>query len=206
MFERRLELCEKEVFTLNGARVGDALRPFAVPVVGTLLPAGCRVDLVQTHGNSNSATADAALAGLRLLAAAGTFVLAEGQSDNTVGWAFTPPEGYRKYSFETDLPEEHRAQDVFSKKSVIGAVLRRKARDVSGKSLSRDELIAKVGELAGELAQAEDLSRWGISHQMFHFLGGVNEVRRLAHELAPGSADSPLVSEDEDAPKAVPQL
>ena len=51
-----------------GERKGDALRRFKKPLKATLLPASVRVFCVETHKNSNTATADAAFAGLCLRA------------------------------------------------------------------------------------------------------------------------------------------
>ena len=105
-------------------RSGYALRPFGAPVEGRLLPIGVEVARVG-HKNSNSATRQALLNGLAILASsAGVLTLAEGQSDYAEGWVFK----VSKDAEYPDLPPEHREEDIFNPVSRASASLRRNAR------------------------------------------------------------------------------
>ncbi|MBI4223698.1 MAG: hypothetical protein HY609_02090 [Deltaproteobacteria bacterium] len=116
----------REVYDEVGkpTRKGDALRPFGRPIEATLLPKGTRVEKIETHGGSNRSTADAVLAGLKLMAELPqTFVLAEGQSDHTSAFSFSGfPE--KKEQF----PAEHRAE-MFSVERLLQGYLRRRDDD-----------------------------------------------------------------------------
>ena len=101
-----------------GERKGDALRRFKKPLKATLLPAGVRVFCVETHKNSNVATAGAAFTGLCLRAKGNKrlFFLAEGQSDYTAATGFDCLGDNQKPEF----PEEHRL-DIFSEEKMAEA-------------------------------------------------------------------------------------
>ncbi len=98
------------------SRKGDGLRPFVKPVEGYLMPSGTTVNIVPTHRNSNRATAEAALAGLRFLAQEGGYggksqvmLIAEGQSDVTKAWSLTGPSSGGEttaYSRHPEFPDE----------------------------------------------------------------------------------------------------
>lgn len=116
----------EKYFDTGTRRVGDGLRRFKAPLEAVLLPADCAVELLPTHGNSNPATADAAVEGLRLLAARpGSIVIAEGQSDWTRGYLIRVPRRtdrgcYGQYDWLAggmEIPSEHRT-DVFSEEAV----------------------------------------------------------------------------------------
>lgn len=110
---------------------GYGLRPFGWPLEATLIPAGARVSAVETHRNSNPATADAAFAGLRLQAKANPrlLVLVEGQSDYTSATAIEVPENAEAPEFQ----EEHRAEDLFSPEKMFNAAVRRLVKGDEGR-------------------------------------------------------------------------
>lgn len=94
-------------------RKGDALRPITTRDgghhVATVLSGGCSLTKVGGQGNSNHATADAAVAGLQLRAAMlGEVVVIEGQSDFVSGWAFKPTVPGNGLGGE--FPAEHRPE------------------------------------------------------------------------------------------------
>jgi hypothetical protein len=92
-----------------------ALRPVREPWATIILPAGTVVAQVQTHENSNTDTANAAISGIELLASIrgeSVFVL-EGQSDYTRGFEFTPPapsEETEWVNLLREIPAEHRPE------------------------------------------------------------------------------------------------
>ncbi len=110
---------------------GYALRPFGFPLSGTLIPAGARVECVETHKNSNPDTANAACAALDLMVRCNPnlFILAEGQSDYTSATSFEVPEGAVKPEFDN----EHRAEDIFSPENMLEAGIRRMVGSESGR-------------------------------------------------------------------------
>lgn len=94
-------------------RKGDTLRPITTRDgghhVATVLSGGCSLTKVGGQGNSNVATAGAALAGLKLRAEMrGEIIVAEGQSDHVSGWAFKPK--ILGNGLGNDFPAEHRPE------------------------------------------------------------------------------------------------
>jgi hypothetical protein len=92
-------------------RRGDALRKFSKEIPGVLLPAGCRIDPMVTHSNSNPETAQAAFDGLKFLSEVDKnfIVVVEGQSDYTRAYRVTVPTDVLVGGFDM----EHR-MDIFS--------------------------------------------------------------------------------------------
>lgn len=114
-------------------RVGDGLRRFPAPWPALLLPAGCVVEAVLTHGNSNPATAAAAAAGLELLAGPDAVVVTEGQSDWTRGYRVQAPRNLttgepgridRLTVDAESIPPEHRAEMFTAEAAAVDAAVR----------------------------------------------------------------------------------
>lgn len=93
---------------------GKGLRPFPDMPRAVVFWTGARVEKVSTHENSNTATAEACLAGLEVIAETmiengeEDIILCEGQSDYVQAWRISPAGN----SVEVDVPLEHR-QDIF---------------------------------------------------------------------------------------------
>lgn len=143
-------------FFRDSERVGDALRPFAVPVEGVILPEGTTIKVVSTHRNSNPSTATAAAEGLFLLAEVTTdLVVMEGQSDQVSGFRFLKPE---EPTFAPRLSEEHQ-KEFFTKDSFLKAALRRVVRSKFRKEYEDppigDDLRREVGILASRYCNLE---------------------------------------------------
>ncbi len=104
-------------------RCGNGLRPFGWPLKATLIPAGVTVEKIVTHRNLNHDTARAAYDGLQLMVKINKklFVLAEGQSNYTSALVFKVPKEVEKI----ELPDEHRAHDIFSPEKILEAGIRR---------------------------------------------------------------------------------
>lgn len=160
-------------------RVADGLRPFGRPLTGTLLPAGTKVEGVQTHSNSNPDTADAAMAGLRIVAETKRqFILTEGQSDYTSAYTFCVAEDAEQPSF----PEEHRT-DVFSPESMFRAAFRRicpRQRMTEQQYEAKKALelnVMRAAFRAGNAAKSV-----GFPQQVVDAVGDT-ELRRIADEL-----------------------
>ena len=119
---------------------GYGLRPFGHPLWGTLIPAGARIESVETHSNSNHDTSDAAYAGLEVMVDINPnlFLLAEGQSDYTSATSFEVPEG----ATEPEFSDEHRAEDIFSPENMLEAGIRRAICFDSKRDNNRDGKIA----------------------------------------------------------------
>jgi hypothetical protein len=105
-----------------GKKHGFGLRPFGWPILATLIPAGAQIESVETHGNSNCATANAAFTGLCLQVKANPniFILVEGQSDYTSATRFIIPSD----AVLPEFSEEHRL-DIFSSEKILEAGIRR---------------------------------------------------------------------------------
>jgi len=110
---------------------GYGLRPFGYPLSGTLIPAGARIENVETHSNSNPETADAAYTALDLMVGMNPnlFLLAEGQSDYTSATSFEVPED----AVEPEFGDEHRAEDIFSSEKMLEAGIRRSVGSDEGR-------------------------------------------------------------------------
>ena len=99
-------------------RRGDALRPMTnrrgEKISVTVIVGGCSLTKVGGHRNSNTATAYAAFAGLKLRAQMrGEIIALEGQSDYTTSWPFNPTQPQNGLGGE--FPAEHRG-DIFAPK------------------------------------------------------------------------------------------
>lgn len=79
-----------------GCLGAKSLRPIKPQKAWVWAPGKWLMFPLLTHGNSNTATADAALVGLRFLAnSRGLLIIAEGQSDSVSAWAIGgKPEGF----------------------------------------------------------------------------------------------------------------
>jgi hypothetical protein len=94
-------------------RTGDSLR-ILYPMKGVLLPAGSKIQCLETHRNLSQETADAASCGLFLRSRGNkTLIISEGQSNYTNGVEIVPPEKRENPEFEW----EHR-YDLFSTKNL----------------------------------------------------------------------------------------
>ena len=105
---------------------GEGLRVFPRPVRAVVLPVGSRVSKVDTHSrNSNPATADAALDGIRIMAknTLASLFLVEGQSDWVTASRFDAPEG----GVTPVFPPEHRAE-IFLEDNLVLRILLSAAR------------------------------------------------------------------------------
>lgn len=152
---------------------GFGLRPFAFPLTGTLLPAGTRLEKVETHRNSNPGTAEAAFAGLKLQAELNTrlFILAEGQSDYTSAYSFEVPEGAEHPEF----PQEHRT-DIFSSEKMFNAAVRRLVKGDEGRK-ALTFAIMRAGYRAGKDASFIG----GLPAAVCEILGD-EEIERIVEE------------------------
>lgn len=156
---------------VGGAGFPGGLKPFGYPVKGTIVPAGCRVDLVQVHHNSNPATAEAALKGLSLRAQLnGSLYLVEGQSDCTSATSFEVQEDAEAPEF----PEEHRS-DIFSTEKMLDTVVRRIVRGDEG----RKALIFAIMRAAYRAGKDADFI--GIPPVIREILGN-EEIKRIVEE------------------------
>jgi len=152
---------------------GFGLRPFAFPLTGTLLPAGTRLEKVETHRNSNPGTADAAFAGLKLQSELNPriFILAEGQSDYTSAYSFEVPEdaGYPEF------PQEHRT-DIFSSEKMLNAAVCRLVKGDEGRK-ALTLAIMRAGYRAGK-----DASFVGGLPAAVREVLGDEEIKRIVEE------------------------
>jgi hypothetical protein len=97
-------------------RRGDGLRAItdreAKTLRCTVISGGCSLVKIGGQGNSNVATAEAAMAGLRLRAEMrGEVIVAEGQSDRMSGWAFKAV--VSSNGLGNTFPPEHR-EEIFA--------------------------------------------------------------------------------------------
>lgn len=111
-------------------REKKGLALLAKPIQVRVLRPGTNIIPVAVHSNSNPATAQAALAGMKLRSKVepeAVFV-AEGQSDQALVWRLVGYHEIYKTKFEPTFPEEHRL-DRFSDEAILEKVVYRLGKD-----------------------------------------------------------------------------
>lgn len=162
----------------TNVRRGGSLRPFGYPIKGTLLPEGQMVGAVETHRNSNPATAEATLIGLRLRAQINKgIVLVEGQSDVTSAWCFRQV----KVTECPVFPPEHRSE-MFTSERLLRAAIRRYAR--YGCVDDRAEQDRKFSLLLSQLIEALPDASSKLPPTIIQAVGGVDRLSEVALRLA----------------------
>lgn len=168
------------------------LRVFGIPIEGILIRGPVKIEEVVVAGNSNRASAEAALTGVKLLSNIDrkSVFLVEGQSDQTyvVRLRSTSAEG------RTVFPAEHR-KEMFSQENVVRRMLLSSAyRDlVRGKGddsnpPSNEEVVAEAKRRMGAylLAEAANEGRyWEILGRGFGSLMDSSDaaIEKMAEEL-----------------------
>jgi len=161
-------------------RVGDGLRRFREPLPAVFLPAGCTVETVLTHGNSNHDTANAAVAGLELLGAGlGVVVIAEGQSDRTRGFAIRGFAADRTgQGWREEMPLEHRLELFTLATAAVDEALRAFVDQRVASKVADRRVCWRVAEhLAAMFAAANALD------ELPEFAGAVEAVVEAGEEM-----------------------
>jgi hypothetical protein len=181
--------------------VGGALRPFARPVRGSLIPANALVANFR-HSNhiSNVAAEEAAFEGLKLRSRTAawkyTLCLYEGQSDYGQVVTFTTDPTAEVPVF----PEEHRSE-MFTTERLVEAAVRSLGRRLKWEN-SREEVLRRMTN-----PTEEEWKRLGMDWlgQPIRDLLGDEEIMRALNALANPPTEPSLTASETDAPEKLPR-
>lgn len=200
------------------------LKVLGYPIAATLIRGPVEIEELTGSGNSNSASADAALAGVKLLASTDrkAVFLVEGQSDYTyvVRLHSCTEEGM------TEFPAEHRA-DMFSRENIFRRMLFYSAYrglvrsrfavnltcEVNGEQVSipgevelglREDESQRLKKRTGELRREEELERQKKEEQKKEFLA--TQLPQLLEQLMQDSGKRRLLNRYAASDRAAEQI
>ncbi len=195
---------------LGGPLSKKGLRVLGVPIAGTLVRGPVVIEELPGAGNSNCASADAAMAGVRLLAGMDrkSVFLTEGQSDTTL---VVRLRSAAETGSATRFPTEHRSE-MFTRVNILKRMLRSQEwyswlrANSDGAAPSEEQIRAGVGcriERYRTSCKEGAPEPWRRLGRGFEFLNGLDEaVTELLAELSAGESveSDPQKEQEEPSP------